>query len=183
MTYLETLEGRRFFSVTITQDAPFILNVAVNGYARVEETAPKTFAVFGSADDANPLGTYSGIDTLIVQGGRHDDEIVVTMDSSQVFASIDGGKGSDAITVTDTAFFTASPITVSGGNGNDLITVVRGNKTKVFGEKGDDTIVVLAGSATVDGGNGHDAVTFSGVGTTVTVVPSRGSDTVNGGIA
>ena len=123
-------------------------------------------------------------DTLIVRGGNGDDQITVReFDSNQIlevdlngrlsrfdlggvsFLSISGGNGDDLLENRSSI-----DATINGGNGDDIIRGGSGNDS-LFGANGNDIINEFGGDNVLSGGNGDD----------VLQTVSSGADTLIGG--
>jgi uncharacterized protein with beta-barrel porin domain len=143
-----------------------------------------------------------------VSGGDGDDSIMLSGDSSLGNNSIGGNPGSSGLVSSDTGNDTITLIgtrvgrsgagTVSGGDGNDLITLSgssignsAGSSGQVLGDAGNDTITLNAsfvgsgGAGTVSGGLGDDLIALSnhsyvgtGFGTSNRVLGDAGNDTI-----
>ena len=208
---LESLEIRRLLAVQVTASGGTLLvngdknnnviNVVETDGAVHVETSTLPSGVITAKD-------FTGITTIKINGGGGDDTIFY--DGNTVGANIHGdsagkgsdksnnnggsngwnrhggssggsggeGKGDDQITVTDEGIGSS---TIDGDKGNDVLTVIRGNNTQVYGgdgndqiflnsggddtgsavahgQKGDDVFTVYAGQNTVQGGGGKDTV-------------------------
>jgi Ca2+-binding RTX toxin-like protein len=104
-------------------------------------------------------GTNSGVNTLDVKGGAHNEFLVLGKSDTKVELhdhgndTVLGGSGND---------------TIVGNHANDLLIAGAGN-TKVVAGSGYDTLVGGAGKDTLVGGSGHD-----------TLVAGSGADTLTG---
>ena len=172
-----------------------------------------TIILNGVATDTNPLSATEQNDKLTVSGGLNNYEAdmlggkdLVQIDQAGEDVSstvIKGGDNNDVLLVGNSGYFaTESDITLSGGDGSDIIEfggffsdrrptgsavtdfaiVDAGMSTltgKVNGNDGDDTIeVVRADSSTVQGGPGNDRI-FLGSITELDVAGSRADSTVD----
>jgi Ca2+-binding RTX toxin-like protein len=103
------------------------------------------------------LGT-GGADTLI---GNGDDN---TLEGGSGNDSLEGGLGNDSLSGGDGNDSISSGNTndsLDGGTGNDALTVAGGNNT-VFGDDGDDLIVVGTGTGdNLDGAFNNDTLAFA----------------------
>jgi len=136
----------------------------------------------GSATIAN--------NTLVITGSNGPDAVTLSADATQAQVafgndpanafhfnltdfnaiSVSLGNGDDQFTEVPTVL-TDKPLTVDGGNGNDIIKTGDGNDT-IFGGNGDDQVDAGRGNDTVSLGNGNDSFVW---------IPGEGSDTVDGG--
>jgi hypothetical protein len=136
----------------------------------------------GSATIAN--------NTLVITGSNGPDAVTLSADATQAQVafgndpantfhfnltdfnaiSVSLGNGDDQFTEVPTVL-TDKPLTVDGGNGNDIIKTGDGNDT-IFGGNGDDQVDAGRGNDTVSLGNGNDSFVWT---------PGEGSDTVDGG--
>jgi hypothetical protein len=136
----------------------------------------------GSATIAN--------NTLVITGSNGPDTVTLSADATQAQVafgndpanafhfnltdfnaiSVSLGNGDDQFTEVPTVL-TDKPLTVDGGNGNDIIKTGDGNDT-IFGGNGDDQVDAGRGNDTVSLGNGNDSFVW---------IPGEGSDTVDGG--
>lgn len=128
----------------------------------------------GDGDDSINVDIIFQASTI--NGDAGDDSI--SIGSILLYGSeINGGDGDDAISIeSDLNFNPDSPripwrgsylfvnsyadsTTISGGSGNDTITVGRSHGSKISGGDGDDTITVSdAFSSIIDGGGGNDRI-------------------------
>jgi len=97
------------------------------------------------------------VSALMVDGGNGKDQIDGYLSTGRVV----GGGGNDKIDLTDVGFFDGS-VTVSGGSGDDVVTLA--------GHQG----------LTVDLGSGNDQLTTTGIGNTFAdLTAGTGNDTVS----
>ncbi|MCA9137168.1 MAG: hypothetical protein KDB00_10425, partial [Planctomycetales bacterium] len=144
--------------------------------------------VSGTADNAtvtvSALGynqTYSGVRRIVADGGLGNDKIVVRPDVP-VPVSLSGGDGNDVIT-----HLGSGAGTLSGDAGNDNILgsgqgdTIRGGSgnDELRGRGGDDSISGGSGRDTIHGGTGED--TISGGDDDDTIFGGDHSDTIDGG--
>jgi hypothetical protein len=129
-------------------------NLAVVGLVLVGAVgAVISFMVFAAIINGTP-----GDDTLtdtagndVIRGFAGDDDITVTDGNDRV----DAGDDDDQITIT-----TDERAYVVGGEGNDVIDASRGTNHRIFGNDGDDNILIgtdVLGSR-VDAGDGDDVI-------------------------
>ncbi|MFV2065670.1 MAG: SdrD B-like domain-containing protein, partial [Pirellulales bacterium] len=110
----------------------------------------------------NHIQEFPGVTSILVRAGDGADEI--TFDGSvAVPVTMEGGDGDDILIGGQ------GPNTIRGGKGNDRIT---GGKLAddLFGDEGDDVITGKDGDDTIEGGDGSDRIRGEG-----------GNDTINGG--
>ena len=151
--------------------------------------ANQTLTIKGTGgDDAISLGTdVTNPNTLLVDFGNGTQPQAfdrTTFNKISVFLD----RGDDTFQAPfDFGFIT--PITVSGGAGNDTITGGEGNDS-LSGDAGDDTIrggggddVIFGngGQDVVDGGRGNDTEVLGADDDTALWNPGEGSDTIDGG--
>jgi Ca2+-binding RTX toxin-like protein len=207
-TVIESLESRRMLaantSISVTQSGTE-LKVIGSGIAdRISVSENAGAVVVQTSHPGGPITTqtFGGITAIKISGNGGGDEIFY--DGNSVGADIhgdasginsggskggsggtgggsDGGhggnsKGGDQITVTDSG---TGRSTVDGDGGQDVISLINGNKTVIYGGEGDDqvfvntagnvaaealvyteqgkdTVTVYAGTNTLDGGQGKD---------------------------
>jgi len=95
--------------------------------------------------------------------------------SSVTSLSIDGGDGTDTITV-QTSVLSSIPVTLQGGNDNDVITGGNGGDT-ILGGSGNDQLFGGSGNDSIDGGTNDDVI--QGDDGTDTLVGGTGVNTVS----
>ena len=113
-------------------------------------------------------GTNKG-DTIVLsrdEAGAQPARIVVTLNgnthafpASSVTGGVvmDGGNGKDELRVSENGGAFATPVTLQGGNGKDVIVGGSGND-RLFGGNGKDTLRGHAGADLLDGGRGRDSL-------------------------
>jgi Ca2+-binding RTX toxin-like protein len=113
-----------------------------------------------------PRAFLDGAGTLRINGTRRSDNIAVTNDGAAVRVTVNGQS-------FDFSFFDIEGIRISGGRGNDVITVAAGLNKAVFasGGAGDDRITTGVANDTLDGGDGNDVL-----------VGGLGDDLLHGGV-
>jgi len=132
---------------------------------------------FAAGDVDTPESRINIVNSTI-NAGEGDDTIRASLDGS----AINAGDGDDVVTVLG-----ANDAEVSGGNGNDTITIAQAasDGIAVGGDDGDDIIdVTAAENVDVKGGLGNDTISFSGTSPTGTgytqeVTGNNGEDTIN----
>ena len=131
-----------------------------------------TLTIEGSNQpDAITIGVSADPSKLSVDLGAGDAPLSVdraTFTSISVFL----GNGDDSFSVSPTGQFSNAHLTVSGGNGNDMIRGSDGNDL-LFGDNGDDNI---------DGGRGADTEILGNGDDTALWLPGEASDVVDGGL-
>ena len=89
-----------------------------------------------------------------------------------------GGAGDDIIDMTSQRFeYTGNKISISGGDGNDVIWANKGTNN-LFGDAGDDRIVGASGKDLIVGGIGNDTMHGGGGDDVFTFCDNWGADTV-----
>jgi Ca2+-binding RTX toxin-like protein len=169
---IETMEGRRLFSVTVSQPSPGFYELT--GDAADDEI---TVAV----DEANQTFTYNGteyfdVDNITVLGGGGNDSIsVYSVAAGPIGASIDGGDGDDFISLN----FSGG---VWGGDGNDEIHLSDAFMGEVYGQGGNDTIYVAGNciDTLIDGGDGDDWIDATANNYGVKIQGGAGDDQIYG---
>jgi Ca2+-binding RTX toxin-like protein len=164
---LESLESRAMLSCVLGSGATYD---AVTGVLAVQGT---------NGSDTIAVGAVSTDPDGIPASGDETSGLVVTRNGTEVANCdlldlanpvnkliINGGNGSDTITVDDAVLV---GVQVDGGNGKDVIDGGGGNDT-LLGGNGKDSLDGAAGNDLLDGGNGPDAL-----------IGGLGTDTLNGG--
>jgi Ca2+-binding RTX toxin-like protein len=134
-----------------------------------------SFMVFAAIINGTP-----GDDTLtdtagndVIRGFAGDDDITVTGGNDRV----DAGDDDDQITIT-----TAGRAYVVGGPGNDVIDASAGINHRIFGNDGDDNILLGTGvsGARVEAGDGNDVIDVNAVTGNVVIYGGDGDDEIEG---
>ena len=99
--------------------------------------------------------SIEGAGTLL--GGEGSDRIVAMQVGYGDPVSISGGEGNDTITVL-TYKTSDAPNTISGGSGDDVISGAWASSDSILGGSGDDNIWSGGFRDTVDGGSGNDTI-------------------------
>jgi Ca2+-binding RTX toxin-like protein len=151
-------------------------NLAVVGLVLVGAVgAAISFMVFAAIINGTP-----GDDTLtdtagndVIRGFAGDDDIT----SAKFNDRVDAGDDDDQITIT-----TAGRAYVVGGPGNDVIDASAGTNHRIFGNDGDDNILLGTGvsGARVDAGNGDDVIDVNAVTGNVVIYGGDGDDEIEG---
>jgi Ca2+-binding RTX toxin-like protein len=170
---IETMERRRLFAVTVTQDYP--------GYYEINgDDSGNTIAVTVSQnDDTFTLDgtTYTDVAFILVNSGNGNDAVsLISVDGSgMIGAAVNGQGGDDSITVN----FDAA---VSGGDGNDSIYLSDSYRGEAHGGAGDDKIYISGDcvDAVIMGDDGNDLIDCSNNNCGVTVHGGEGDDTIYG---
>lgn len=143
---------------------------------------PATGLLTVSGTDASDTIRLSFVDNIgthlrIVINGQEE---VVAFPGAPAITGIKvlGGNGNDDIAVDETNGVIGVPITLSGGNGNDLLTGGSGGDV-LFGGNGKDTLIGGAGGDTLHGGNGVDDLR-GGAGNDL-LLGENGKDKLDGG--
>jgi Ca2+-binding RTX toxin-like protein len=162
---IESLEGRRMFAVTPAPlpfvDADGVLQVGGTNKADVMTLSVDTAAgmVNVVVNDVTTPIALAGVVSVNVNGGNGSDTMTVTETVAGEFTLpvvMNGGNGKDTLAGGSGAD------TLNGGNGNDSLTGNAGNDT-LSGGNGKDTMDAGDGDDTLDGGRGKDLLT-GGVG-------------------
>jgi hypothetical protein len=126
----------------------------------------------------NVLDGRGGAD--VIYGNEGDDTLIDGVGVNGAAGSVlDGGAGSDTITLNGSQAYTSKYVTLLGGDGNDLIQAATQQgqylgSVKIEGGSGDDAIQVghiegsTGGLGYIDGGAGNDIIdvldTWNGIG-------------------
>jgi glycerophosphoryl diester phosphodiesterase len=110
---------------------------------------------------------FTGDGADFVESGATEDNTILTGDGDDTVSvgsdsSVSGGDGDDQVSVGTNG--SASNTNVDGGNGSDTITVVEANgSNNLFGATGSDNLQVVEGSGQfLFGGSGNDTLSSSG---------------------
>ncbi|MEM8553788.1 MAG: hypothetical protein AAGF71_03075 [Pseudomonadota bacterium] len=118
---------------------------------------------FESVIGTNASDRISGSQSINAGGG--DDVVLVTSSPVEAGATYRGGSGDDELVI-----FNSSDAKVRGGSGNDVFSVIGGSSSQfghsVFGDAGDDYIIVAGGWMSINGGSGIDTMSFGSEGFT-----------------
>lgn len=128
----------------------------------------------GDAGDDQVAGVNEADSLLNGEGGN--DLIVATGD---IFSETHAGAGDDSVVVR-TEDIPATSATVTGDNGDDIITFLdpSSDSSDSHFDAGNGNDIVSGGAATVDGGNGNDSISVVGGTVDSTVTCGKGFDTV-----
>jgi Ca2+-binding RTX toxin-like protein len=179
-------EGRQSnFQLQKKEDAMKLKNLAVVGLVLVGAVgAVISFMVFAAIitggpgedqiDDSIP-GTCAPIacSNDVIRALAGDDFIRSTNGNDR----IDAGEDDDQIEIT-----TPGRAYVVGGPGNDVIDAENGANHRIFGNDGDDNILLGTGvsGARVDAGNGDDVIDVNAVTGNVVIYGGDGDDEIEG---
>jgi Ca2+-binding RTX toxin-like protein len=171
--HFQTLELRRFLSVTVVQDYP--------GYYEVNgDSTDDNIAITVSTNDATfsvDGNTYTDVSYIMVNGGPGNDTISInSIDGPDgVGAAVSGGAGNDSITTNLDA-------SVWAGEGDDTIRVADSFQGQVYGQGGDDQIYASGRciDAILDGGDGNDLIDATQNDFGVQASGGNGNDTILG---
>ena len=142
-----SVNGIEFSSVTLSGDSG---DDSINIYGGVDAIHPSTVSIVGGIGD----------DTISIHGGNEGihggtSEAV----ENKTAATIDGGEGDDKIIIqadNDTGI-DISKVTITGGSGNDLISI-SGGVDGIGGHEGSGGSTV-----SIDGGDGADTIYISSI--------------------
>ena len=170
---IETLEGRRHFSVTVTEGYPGFYEIAGTEDGEVIEIAVAqndgSFTVDGQ--------TYADATIIHVNGlGGNDQISVISPDGpGGIMANVDGGDGDDSVELN----FDGS---IWGGTGNDQLRLSDSYSGEIYGSDGDDLLYIGGASVNgfVSGGNGADILDATENLCGVTLDGGNGSDEIRG---
>ena len=169
---LETLERRRLLTVSVFQGYPGFYEVHGDDSADViaisVSSADSTFTL-----DGVPYGEVAHI-SVFAYGG--DDVVDVAIDGpSAIAASIDAGSGNDVVAVVGGGAIWAGP-------GDDTLRLTDSYRGEVYGEQGDDVIVIngACADAQIEGGSGSDLIDASNSAYGIYASSGSGDDTVIG---
>jgi Ca2+-binding RTX toxin-like protein len=171
-------EGRQSnFQLQKKEDAMKLKNLAVVGLVLVGAVgAVISFMVFAAIISGTP-----GDDTLtdtagndVIRAFAGDDDITVTNGGND---RVDAGDDDDQITIA-----TTGRAYVVGGPGNDVIDAQAGTNHRIFGNDGDDNILIgsAVAGARVDAGNGDDVIDVTAVTGNVVIYGGDGDDEIEG---
>jgi len=117
----------------------------------------KKATIVNNAKNATVKGTNKG-DVIVALGkgakvtGGAGNDLICTLDAR----SVDAGDGNDKVA------FRAG--TIKGGRGNDTLLQKGAGRALVLGQDGNDVITLDKGDSTADGGNGNDRLTSGSAG-------------------
>jgi Ca2+-binding RTX toxin-like protein len=126
-----------------------------------------------AVDLGSPPGSNQGdgaLDTVVINGTKGDDKITITNNNGVVEVSglatdvtISGFEASDRLEINglggddiiNASGFTGMQLTLSGGDGDDVLIGGRGNDI-LHGDAGDDVLIGGGGQDVLDGGTGNN---------------------------
>jgi Ca2+-binding RTX toxin-like protein len=170
----ETLERRRFLSVSVVQGYP--------GYYEVygdDSSNAIAISVSVSAEDSCFTldgATYGGVAYISVFTFAGNDSVSVSIGKdSPIGASVDAGPGDDDVTILGSG-------AVWGQSGNDVIRLTDSFRGEAYGGPGDDKIRFAGDCADtqISGGPGNDLIDASACGYAVFAHGDQGDDTLYG---
>ena len=177
---------------TVTQNAMAgPLNIADSGASGTDQLTSQSTSLVGETigvtatqitrNDGATI-TYSGIETLIVNGTGVADTINITSTTATTATTINAGAGSDTINLLGNA--AGGSVILHGGADNDILniqSVATGSTVQVFGDTENDTVNVssdaptnmgvlstIVGNLSIDTGTGVDTIILSDCGETTT---------------
>src|ERR1041384_1884906 len=134
--FFESLETRRLQSATVSAelDGNATLNVSGSNQADLISVFEDSgsVSVFSGSDF---LGNFTGVGAVHIDAKGGDD--IITYTGNSLSALIEGNNGNDSMSISDPG---AGSSTLYGGNGDDALTVLYGNHTRVHGGNGNDSI-------------------------------------------
>jgi Ca2+-binding RTX toxin-like protein len=171
--FLEPLERRRLFTVTVTEGYPGFYEVDGDASAEFIDISVSQVNSTFTVDNV----TYDEVAYLQVHGNGGGDFInVSSTDGTGSFAAvISGGEGDDYI-------FLNFDGGIWGDDGDDVIDLSESYYGVANGEDGNDMIYVSGGctSADVDGGEGNDLVDATSATVPLVLHGGAGNDTLYG---
>ena len=170
---LESLEGRRLFSVTVAEGYP--------GYYEIHgDAADDAIAVSVSQNDGTFTldgQLYTDVSYVSVDGGGGNDQISILSSDGpgSIGAGVVGGDGNDQITLN----FDGG---VWAGAGDDTVRLSDSFRGEAYGEDGNDQMFISGAcvDAEIQGGAGDDLIDCSNNSYGVVVHGGVGSDTIFG---
>jgi hypothetical protein len=168
----ENLEMRRLLSGTTSSQSGTQLSISGMDVTIVEDFQVPGRVVVRD----NPTGTeeaFTGVTNVTFSGLAGADRVFFT--GHTVDSQINGGGGSDVITVSDEGTGTS---TVNGEGADDQITVLYANDTKVIGDGGGDEILI---QPSVNDSFGTKTTYIYGMGGNDRIIIYAGINYVNGG--
>jgi len=170
---IETLEGRRHFSVTVTQGYPGFYEIAGTDDDDVIEVAVSqndgTFTVDGE--------TYADATIIHVYGYGGNDQIrVISPDGpGGIMANVEAGDGDDTVVLN----FDGS---IWGGTGSDELRLSDSYSGEIYGGDGADLLYIGGACVNgfVSGGNGSDVIDATENLCGVTLDGGNGNDEIRG---
>lgn len=170
---LESLEGRRLFSATVSE--------GYNGVYEVHGTADDDVIQIRVNQDAGTFTlddtTYTDVAYISVHGYDGNDFISVISEdgSGSIGASISADGGTDTVLLNfDGAIW--------GGDAKDIIYLADATRGEVYGGDGNDEVYLSGTSADgyVDGGSGNDYIDATGNYAAATLHGGSGNDEIHG---
>jgi Ca2+-binding RTX toxin-like protein len=152
----EVLEERALLSVS---------SLIINGELSVLSDDADSIVV-----RTNPVDTVS---LQVIENGIQSTTLGNVLVADITSINIRGGSGANTIDLSGVAaadFTGLTSVSVTGGDGDDIITGTADFNDTIIAGDGNDTITVGIGATSVDGGDGHD-----------TIVAGDGNDTIEGG--
>ncbi|MCC5613838.1 phytase [Nostoc sp. CHAB 5836] len=143
------------------------------------EGAKGNTIVGGNGDDTVLGGSNSSL-----SGNHGNDQIFIGQNGSAKNTSADGGNGDDLIVVVKAC----GSNNLFGATGDDTLTVIKGSRQSLFGGSGNDTLSSGGSNNYLYGGSGDDKLfsnindwLFGGDGDDVLFAGQKGSDRLSGG--
>ena len=168
----EPLESRRLFALTVVQTYPGYYEIhGGNADDRIVvdvSMSAETFTLDGA--------TYGGVSFISAFGYGGNDTIHITGDGfGYIAAGIAAGDGNDHVALN----FDGA---IRAGAGNDTLDLRDSFRGEVYGEAGDDRILIAGQTidAEIQGGDGNDLIDASGNDYGVVIRGGLGDDTIYG---
>jgi hypothetical protein len=146
---IETLESRRLFAITATEGYPGYIDVI--GTNNAESIAIYITNASVSIHADGQQFNFNSVLWVGIQGLDGDDAIYAFNDGSAT-AVITGGNGNDYCYLEYGGLF--------GGPGNDYLQLGPSQNGQIWGEGGDDMLMIIGDAAYADirGGDGNDFI-------------------------
>ncbi|MFT4556959.1 MAG: hypothetical protein ACI92S_002315, partial [Planctomycetaceae bacterium] len=129
------------------------------------------------SDDADSIvvrtNPVDGLSLQVIENGVQSTTLGSVAVADITSINIRGGSGANTIDLSGVAaadFTGLTSVSVTGGDGDDIITGTTDFNDSIIAGDGNDTITVGIGATFVDGGDGHDTITAA-----------DGDDTIEGG--
>jgi 3-phytase len=158
---------------------PNSLTIDTSSYDPRHPVAQGNTILAGNGDDTMLGGSNSS-----VSGNHGNDQIFIGQNDSAKNTSADGGNGDDLIVVVKAS----GSNNLFGASGDDTLTVIEGYRQSLFGGSGNDTLSSGGSNNSLYGGSGDDKLfsnlndlLFGGNGDDMLFAGQKGSDRLSGG--